>query len=415
MMPKSASMRSAPWPIARTQLDGVDSALFVGALSDPSPRVRAQALIAIGRLGDVAEAPSIVPLTSRPEGSAMPTARPVHAQPDPDRAVPHLAMRALVSLRAVDACLDAVDGPHGEGALRALRSMHEPRAVDGLIKKLAATGSPEIRRGILATLIRIYHREADYDGSWWGIRPDTSGPYYDPREWECSDRIASVLKVAVLDGDPTTVAFLRDELDRHRVRLEGLPANVADRARPHSEEEVRVVIAKADPNNPDQIGNLTYEAAAGRALRAKGDADARQGALRRPVVPGLPHRCRRPDAQGAASRGHRPARTAPPELVESILRPSAKIAQGYESYSFAMVDGQIVNGFVVGEGHATVRVRESTGALRELKRGDIEERRRQESSAMPEGIAGTLTPEQLNDLIAYLQSLDSNPIIRTDP
>ena len=76
----------------------------------------------------------------------MPTARPVQAQPDPDRAVPHLAMRALVSLHAVDACLDAIDGPHREGALRALRSMHDPKAVEGLIKKLStarsAAGAP---------------------------------------------------------------------------------------------------------------------------------------------------------------------------------------------------------------------------------------------------------------------------------
>ena len=135
--------------------------------------------------------------------------------------MPHLAMRALVSLHAVDACLDAIDGPHREGALRALRSMHDPRAVEGLIKKLSTARSPEARRDILATLVRLYHREADYDGSWWGIRPDTTGPYFDPREWESSGRIASVLKAAVLDGDAETVTFLRGELARRRVRLEG--------------------------------------------------------------------------------------------------------------------------------------------------------------------------------------------------
>ena len=62
--------------------------------------------------------------------------------------------------------------------------MHEPKAVEGLIKKLATARSPEARREILATLVRLYHREADYEGSWWGIRPDTTGPYFDPREWE---------------------------------------------------------------------------------------------------------------------------------------------------------------------------------------------------------------------------------------
>ena len=52
-----------------------------------------------------------------------------------------------------------------------------------------------------------------------------------------------------------------------------------------------------------------------------------------------------------------------------------------------------------------MQIRESSGALHELKRADIEERRRQEPSAMPEGIAANLTPEQLADLVAYLQSL----------
>ena len=135
----------------------------------------------------------------------------------------------------------------------------------GSIKKLSTARSPEARRDILATLVRLYHREADYDGSWWGIRPDTTGPYFDPREWESSARIASVLKAAVLDGDAETVRFLRGELARRRVRLEGLPAD-ATADRPKAEEEIRVVLAKADPNNPDQIGNMS--------LRGRGQAGA---------------------------------------------------------------------------------------------------------------------------------------------
>src|SRR5581483_10362956 len=114
--------------------------------------------------------------------------------------LPHLAVRALVSLQAVDACLAALDGPHRDGALWALRYMHDKRAVEGLIRKLSTAYSPELRQGILSTLIRLYHREADYQGTWWGIRPDSTGPYFDPQEWEMSPRIASVLMNAVLDG-----------------------------------------------------------------------------------------------------------------------------------------------------------------------------------------------------------------------
>ena len=117
-----------------------------------------------------------------------------------------------MALRAVDACLDALDGPHREGALRVLRFLHEPKAVEGLIKKLPTAHSLEARRGLLATLVRLYHREAPYEGSWWGIRPDTTGPYFDPQEWESSPRIAAVLKAAMLDSDTETATFLRREL-----------------------------------------------------------------------------------------------------------------------------------------------------------------------------------------------------------
>jgi putative heme-binding domain-containing protein len=387
----------------KTQLGDVDTAPFLAALADPSPRVQAQAVIALERLGDARVATSLVPLTSRTEGSTMPTTRPVNAQPDPGRVVPHLAMRALVSLRAVDACLDAIDGPHRAGALRALRSLHETKTVEGLVKKLATSRSPEARQEILATLVRLYHREADYRGSWWGIRPNTTGPYFDPREWEASGRIAAVLKAAVLDGDTDTVTFLRGELTRRRVRLKGLPAElVADL--PKAEEEIKVTVAKADPRNADQIGNMSYDAAAKRALQAKGDAERGKSLFAAQAC-----RACHTDADGQTPKGPHLVeigkRFSPAELVESILKPSVKIAQGYESYGFAMSDGRVFTGFVVGEVAGAVQIREASGTLRELKRSDIEERRRHEPSAMPEGMAASLTPEQLADLVAYLRSL----------
>ena len=284
-----------------------------------------------------------------------------------------------------------------------MRSLHETKAVEGLIQKLGTTRSPEARRDLLSTLVRLYHREADYEGTWWGIRPDTNGPYFDPREWEGSARIGSVLKAAVLDGDPQTVTFLRGELGRMRVRLKGLPAGSASESA-KAEETIRVIIAKADPKNSNQIGNMSYEAAARRALQTKGDAERGKGLF-------AAQSCRacHTDADGQTPKGPHlmdiGKRYSPAELVESILKPSAKIAQGYEAYLFAMVSGQTLTGFVVSEGAATVQIRESSGEVHELKRTDIEERRRQEPSAMPEGVAGNLTPEQLADLIAYLQSL----------
>jgi len=199
------------------------------------------------------------------------------------------------------------------------------------------------------------------------------------------------------------VTFLRGELSRHRVRLKGLPADAATE-RTKADEEIRVVIAKADPKNPDQIGNMTYESAARRTLQAAGDA-----ARGKKLYIGQSCRACHTDADGQAPKGPHLVdigkRYTPAELVESILKPSAKIAQGYEAYSFAMADGRVFSGFVVSEGASSTQIRESSGALRELTKLEIEERRRQEPSAMPEGIAASLTPAQLADLVAYLRSL----------
>jgi putative membrane-bound dehydrogenase-like protein len=386
----------------KQELGGLDTRPFVAALADKSPRVRAQALISLGRLNDRSVAKNIIPLTARPNGSVMPTRQPIHAQPDPDRALPHIAERTLISLGAVDACLDALEGPHARGALLALRYMHDRNAVEGLIRKLSTVRSSELRREILATLIRLYNREADYKGAWWGIRPENTGPYYDAVEWDQSKRIGTVITRVVRDGDAGTASFIRAELTRHRVSLEGLPAQVA--AGPRSEEEPPVVVPKADPKNPNQIGNLAYDAAARRALSARGDA--RKGkVLFKAQACSTCHT----DADGQAPRGPHLVdigkRYSAAELAESILTPSAKIAQGFETVRFEMTDGKVHTGFVVSESARTVQIREASGAARQLKLAQIESRAIQKQSMMPDGLANNLTPEELADLIAYLQSL----------
>jgi putative membrane-bound dehydrogenase-like protein len=389
----------------KKELEGIDTKRFVVALADESPRVRAQALISLARLKDMSAAKSILPLTTRPSSSLMPTRKPVHAQPDPDRVIPHLAVRALIALGAVDACVAALDGPHAHGALWAMRYMHDQKTVEGLIRKLATVRSLELRREMLATLIRLYHREADYKGVWWGIRPENTGPYYDAVEWEQSKRIAAVLTSAVLDADPDTAAYLRGELTRHRVSLGGLASN--PETTPGTEKEQPVVVQKADPKDPNQIGNMTYDAAAKRILGAKGDVVKGKTLFKAQSCSAC-----HTDADGQTPKGPHMVdigkRYSAAELVESILKPSAKIAQGFETYRFDMADGRVLTGFVVSESARGVLIREATGAQRELKLAQIESRTIQKDSMMPEGLAGNLTPERLADLIAYLQSLNTD-------
>jgi putative heme-binding domain-containing protein len=386
----------------KKELDGLDCKLFVAALTDDSPRVRAQALISLGRLNDVSAAKHIIQLTARPKGSLLPTKKPVHAQPDPDRVLPHLAVRALVSLAAVDACLEALDGPYSHGALWAMRYMHDKKTVDGLIKKLRTIQSSELRREVLATLIRLYYREADYRGVWWGITPENSGPYFDAEEWEQSKRIETVVMNAVRDADPGTAAFLLAELTRNRVSLTGLPNRPVND--PAAEKGAPIVVRKSDPRNPNQIGNMPLEDALKRTLQAKGNAVKGKSLF---TVQSC-NACHT-DSDGQALKGPHLVgigkRYSAAELAESILKPSVKIAQGFETYLFEMANGKTYTGFVVSTSARTLRIREGTGIQHELQLAQIESQAIQKQSIMPEGLVNNLTPEELADLIAYLQSL----------
>ena len=81
-----------------------------------------------------------------------------------------------------------------------------------------------MRAGILQALARLYQREGVWRGTlaeWWGTRPDTTGPYYDPVTWDESPRILAALRRAVLQTrlDPanTHVPRLMQDLERNRV------------------------------------------------------------------------------------------------------------------------------------------------------------------------------------------------------
>src|SRR5207244_7710174 len=195
---------------------------------------------------------------------------------------------------------------------------------------------------------------------------DNTGPYYDRQEWEQSPRIGAVLTSAVLDADAETAAFLRAELARHKVALKGLPSAPETASRPDEEKQAPIVIPKADPKNPDLIGNLTPEVAARRALQAKGDAGKGK-----PLFKSQSCNACHTDADGQTPKGPHLVdigkRYSPAELVESILKPSAKIAQGFETYTFLMVDGKQFTGFVVTESVNAVRMHAASGIERELE------------------------------------------------
>lgn len=394
----------------KTQLAGVSVDVFLESLSSSNPRVQSAAVIGLGRLLAATRgrsvpdetcttaAAALLSLTRIPEVTVSGDRWRAAA---PGRVIPHLAVKSLVRMNAVEACLVALRSPYRHGAVWALKSMHNSQAVDGLFQVLSTSRDDALRKDVWTVLIRLYHREGEYRGGWWGTRPDTTGPYYDRKPWSESPRIAAAIKVALSEADKSLADHILSELKRHVVRIDGVTGSgvaVAD------EPEAKIELPKVDPNNPNLIANLPYAQIVERVMKIDGDAEAGAKSFKT-------HACVscHTFANGQLPKGPHLVdigkRYKKAELVESIVEPSRKIAQGFDTWTFIMESGRLHTGFVVQESAETVLIRMADGLSRELLQDDIEERVKQTTSMMPKGVVGNLTCGELADLIAFLQSL----------
>jgi len=93
------------------------------------------------------------------------------------------------------------------------------------------------------------------------------------------------------------------------------------------------------------------------------------------------------------------------DLIESIVIPSATFAQGYDTYSVTMRDGETFTGVRVAQPDDTLVLRDASGAEIRIDRGQTLAVERQKLSLMPESLLGALSREEIGDLLAYLQGL----------
>jgi putative heme-binding domain-containing protein len=88
-----------------------------------------------------------------------------------------------------------------------------------------------------------------------------------------------------------------------------------------------------------------------------------------------------------------------------VLLPNKSIAQGFVTYLFVLDNGTTVTGFVTSEGADEIILRDAEGREIHLPVSQIEERKKQEISIMPEGQVKDLTVEEFGALISYIESL----------
>jgi glucose/arabinose dehydrogenase len=190
----------------KSALAGLSPTLFVKGLSDSNPGVQVEALNALVRINATSASAAIVPLT----GSA-------------DATVAHLAVNALVALKGSAAALSALPASTGAarvGVLRALERMHDTSVVSALVRIVSSATTPPT--DVLEALARLHFREADWDGAWWGTRPNFLGPYFLAATWPGTRQTRAALVAGANAANADRAAILK-EYERNRI----LPAGAS--------------------------------------------------------------------------------------------------------------------------------------------------------------------------------------------
>jgi putative heme-binding domain-containing protein len=105
---------------------------------------------------------------------------------------------------------------------------------------------------------------------------------------------------------------------------------------------------------------------------------------------------------GAPSLAEAKRRFTVAHLVESIMIPSKQVAEPFRATTLATSEGQTITGLVITEDDQSLEVLLPDTTRKLLRKGQVEDRARVETSPMPARLVKT--PEELRDLLAYLLS-----------
>ena len=96
---------------------------------------------------------------------------------------------------------------------------------------------------------------------------------------------------------------------------------------------------------------------------------------------------------------------SPRDLLEAIVFPSASFARGYEPFTVATDEGQVISGIIARETADAIYLFNNSRVEVRVSRSSIESLSQSAVSIMPEGMDVQLGPQELADLIAFLGSL----------
>ncbi|WP_157473515.1 DUF7133 domain-containing protein [Lentisphaera araneosa] len=309
------------------------------------------------------------------------------SNPNPDMIVPHVARQALVNLGAHDLVIDALnsgDSKLQKSALGVMKFMHHKKVIDALEGAYNQANS-QLKKDIISTLMRLQQKDVDWDGStWWSTRPDPTGPYFEPSNWEQSTRIAGIIKLHLASLSASEKAVALKAVEKNRCNLDG-KVKVAD-AKPKKLGDIKI----ADSAIEDIVIYID-----------KNKGDAKKGAQIINTVGCIS--CHN-TAPGMTVKGpdlSKLSHLSKADLAESIIKPGASIAKSWVNLS--LKDGSVYMGTIVKESKSEIILHNIAGVPRKIATSQVE-KRESGLNMMSVHLTDGLSLQQFTDLIAYLQS-----------
>ena len=92
-------------------------------------------------------------------------------------------------------------------------------------------------------------------------------------------------------------------------------------------------------------------------------------------------------------------------LLESVVKPNAMIAPGFDSIVVTLKSGGVIGGIVAGETADEISLKNADGKTTVVKKSDIDKREGAPSS-MPEIYGAVMTKAEIRDVVEFLSSLN---------
>ena len=381
-------------------VDKVPLEPFIQALKSGTDRVKAMAIIGLGRLGKKKAAQHLLEIAvpNSFKAPVLGTEGP-HATPNPDIVLPHLAVKALVALDATEACVAALDTKNRDLALWAMRYMHTPKVVEGLIDACRKTDDAGYREKISNTLARIYYREAPYDTSWWwSTRPDTHGPYYKVEEWDYTPVIRSFFVQEWQKTEEADKDLYAELNSKYRLGIDEF--GTLEKREP--KEDMPLVDLEKIKNKKGQVGEASIEDIMIALKQIKGDPESGREIFNRQACFAC-HSLEVGEVMKGPFMGQIGSIMNREQIAESIIKPNASISQGFSTVRIETKGGETHVGFITEESATDLTLRNIAGVASHIKVSDIAEREELPSSMMPSGLVNALSYEEFASLISFLE------------